>query len=259
MWSRKLAVLLLSGTFLMPMIAHATLYMVRIVDYTVTQVVVFESMLDVSNQFDPSQYINLTGVTITEELVESLSPSTPILLTETGMLELQKVFKNINNINPTADAGGPYGGYENMVISLTAAASTDPDNDITTYEWDLDDDGYYDDATGVTTDFSSATNGTYTISVRITDEHDDSDTDTASVAVSSFTIESSALLDGKLLLSWQSLSGTVYSVLYTLSLTNEWQPVAGGGYIQSTGGLMSFTNLPTAGGTVFYRLSVTSE
>lgn len=256
MWSRKLAVLLLSGTFLMPVIAHATLYMVEIVDYTITQVIPFEGMQEVANQFDPSQYVNLTGVPITRELIESLPPLKPILLTEIGM---QEILENINNIYPTADAGGPYGGYENMAIPLTAAASSAPDNDITTYEWDLDNDGCYDDATGVMTDFSSATNGAYTISVRVTDEHDNSDTDTASVTVSSFTIESSALLDGKLLLSWQSLSGTVYSVLYTLSLTNEWQPVAGGGDIQSTGGLMSFTNLPTAGGTVFYRLSVTSE
>jgi hypothetical protein len=84
---------------------------------------------------------------------------------------------------PTAEADGPYEGNEGEPITLDASASYDPDNNIVLYEWDLDDDGEYDDATGITTDVVYGDNGTFTVGLRVTDDHGDSDTDTASVLV----------------------------------------------------------------------------
>ncbi|MDZ7734207.1 MAG: hypothetical protein U5R31_15050 [Acidimicrobiia bacterium] len=48
---------------------------------------------------------------------------------------------------PTADAGGPYAGTEGSAIAFDGSASTGS-SPITTYEWDLDGDGDFDDAAG---------------------------------------------------------------------------------------------------------------
>ena len=87
------------------------------------------------------------------------------------------------NLPPTADAGGPYPADEGEIITLNASGSTDPDDNIVLYEWDLDNDGEYDDASGVTADVAFDDDGTYTVGLRVTDEYGESDTDTASVTV----------------------------------------------------------------------------
>jgi hypothetical protein len=88
------------------------------------------------------------------------------------------------NIAPTAEAGGPYSGQPGANITLSAAASTDPDGTIVLYEWDLDADGQYDDATGVTATFSSAAVGTFAVGLLVTDDDGAQDVDTATVQVS---------------------------------------------------------------------------
>jgi PKD repeat protein len=54
----------------------------------------------------------------------------------------------IENVAPTADAGGPYSGFEGAILKFTGSAS-DPGADTFIYEWDFDDsDGItYSDAT----------------------------------------------------------------------------------------------------------------
>ena len=58
--------------------------------------------------------------------------------------------KLVNNSAPVANADGPYNGTEGSVIILNASKSYDIDNDVLNYEWDLDNDGLYDDAIGIT-------------------------------------------------------------------------------------------------------------
>ncbi len=90
---------------------------------------------------------------------------------------------------PTADAGGPYNTPEGTDVVVSAAASTAASHAsagaLTLYEWDLDNDGGFDDATGVTADFTMVgQDGSFAVGVRVTDEWGVSDTDTAIVNVS---------------------------------------------------------------------------
>jgi len=81
----------------------------------------------------------------------------------------------------TADAGGPYSGEINEDIDVTGSASggTPP----YTYEWDMDGDGQYDDATGATASWQWSTPGTKTIWLKVTDDDGEDDTAYATVEV----------------------------------------------------------------------------
>ena len=90
---------------------------------------------------------------------------------------------------PKADAGGPYTTDEGSNVKLDAGGSTDPDNDIRTYAWDLDGDGAFDDvADNATPDFTAVgQDGTTTVRVCVTDAAGLTDEDTATVTVKNVT------------------------------------------------------------------------
>jgi hypothetical protein len=75
----------------------------------------------------------------------------------------------VSNVAPLADAGGPYGATEGVALSLDGSGSSDPDGSIVSWEWDLDADGGFDDATGVapTATFAQAVSGL--VGLRVTD------------------------------------------------------------------------------------------
>ncbi|MCI0575506.1 MAG: tandem-95 repeat protein [Chloroflexi bacterium] len=81
-----------------------------------------------------------------------------------------------------ADAGGPYTGDEGQAILLDASGSADRDGTIVSYTWDLDGDGQYDDAGGLTTTVTFPDNGSFTIGLQVTDDDGEQDTDTAFVS-----------------------------------------------------------------------------
>lgn len=87
------------------------------------------------------------------------------------------------NVLPAADAGGPYSGEEGSPIALDGSRSTDPDGSIITYDWDLNNDGEFDDATGVTLERTFDSPGTFIIGLKVTDDDGESDTDTSEVVV----------------------------------------------------------------------------
>jgi len=63
----------------------------------------------------------------------------------------------------TVDAGGPYTGFEGTAIALSAVG-TGP---ITTYDWDLDNNGSY-ETPGQSVNFTAADDGVFTVGVRVT-------------------------------------------------------------------------------------------
>jgi hypothetical protein len=85
---------------------------------------------------------------------------------------------------PTADAGGPYITPEGTNVTLDASGSSDPDDQPLTYAWDLDNDGAFDDATGVTATFDTVgQDGVFTVRVKVTAPGGASDVDDATVTV----------------------------------------------------------------------------
>jgi len=91
---------------------------------------------------------------------------------------------NLCNDAPTADANGPYTTDEGTDVTLDGSGSSDPDGDVLTYEWDFDNDGQFDDATGVSPTFDRVgQDGVFTIGLRVTDPYGASDTDQTTVTV----------------------------------------------------------------------------
>ncbi|MEZ6127960.1 MAG: Calx-beta domain-containing protein [Planctomycetaceae bacterium] len=78
----------------------------------------------------------------------------------------------IGNTAPIADAGGPYVVNEGSEVTLNASGSSDAqdaDSNLT-FEWDLDGDGQFDDAIGITTTFTALDGpAIQSVGLRVTD------------------------------------------------------------------------------------------
>ena len=83
-----------------------------------------------------------------------------------------------------------------------------------TFKWDLDNDGYYDDASGQTASKSWSNTGTYTIGVKVTDNIGTTDTDTAQVSINSHAPNKPSTPSGPT----SGKAGTEYT--YTTSTTD---------------------------------------
>lgn len=81
---------------------------------------------------------------------------------------------------PHAFAGGPYAGWVNQPVTFDASNSWDPDNEIASYEWDLDNDGLFgaadidcfgqpSDAVGINPQWTWASTYFGVIGLRVTD------------------------------------------------------------------------------------------
>ena len=90
----------------------------------------------------------------------------------------------ISNLAPEAAAGGPYETPEGTDIILDGTGSSDPDGDPITYEWDFDNDGLFDDATGPTPTYDDVgDNKVVTIKLKVTDDSGAFDVDETTLTV----------------------------------------------------------------------------
>jgi hypothetical protein len=70
--------------------------------------------------------------------------------------------------NPTADLGGPYSYCKGEAVPLDGSKSTALAGTIVAWDWDLDNDGEFDDAFGEHVEHTWAENGEYPIGLRVT-------------------------------------------------------------------------------------------
>ncbi|HDH13468.1 MAG TPA: choice-of-anchor D domain-containing protein [Nitrospirae bacterium] len=119
-----------------------------------------------------------TGTMYAKIGIDSNDPDTPTLyidLSGTG----------VNTTPPVADPNGPYTGVEGQAISLDASGSTDADGTITLYEWDIDNDGTFDYSSSLPTQSHTyASQDTYTINLRVTDDAGARDEATTTATIS---------------------------------------------------------------------------
>jgi PKD repeat protein len=97
---------------------------------------------------------------------------------------MDKFYPFIVNNPPNALAGGPYTGTEGQSIALDGSGSGDPESNIVTYEWDIDNDGTYE--YNSSSPFQSHTyvqDGTYTINLRVTDSRGEQDLATTTATI----------------------------------------------------------------------------
>ena len=88
------------------------------------------------------------------------------------------------NEPPTADAGGPYSGDEGSAIALDGATADDPDSDPLTYDWSVNSTlCSFDDPTALNPNLTCSDDGTYQVTLTVTDGVNDPVSDSASVTV----------------------------------------------------------------------------
>ncbi|MHA2100866.1 MAG: NosD domain-containing protein, partial [Candidatus Kariarchaeaceae archaeon] len=88
-------------------------------------------------------------------------------------------------VPPEAQAGGPYQGVEGIPVLLDASGSTDVDGTITTYEWDIDNNGVFDlSFTSPTIEYTWSDDYSGLITLRVTDDDGLTSTTTAQVDIS---------------------------------------------------------------------------
>ncbi len=86
------------------------------------------------------------------------------------------------NLPPKAAiSASPVAGPTPLTVNFSGSASTDPDGNPLTYAWDLDNDGLFNDGTGVTATFTYSTAGAHIARLRVTDSG--GLTDVASVTI----------------------------------------------------------------------------
>ena len=138
----------------------------------------------------------------------------------------------VNNLPPTANAGGPYFGVINYPVQFHGTG-TDPGGagDVLTYTWDLDNDGQYDDFTGQNPTKTYTSTGNYTVGLKVTDEDGASATNAAAVEVGigvpiTFTTNPAGMqirVDGELLTAAKTyyyVTASVHSI-ETFLIQNE--------------------------------------
>jgi hypothetical protein len=155
--------------------------------------------------FDPDSGLKMGQLNLSERaIVESLEFIASEPFTHRVSVGLGETIEEIDfgnkgpNRGPVAQAGGPYLLTEGQGITLDASATTDVEGSSLTYGWDLDNDGEYDDATGVhptltweeLVAFGIADDDEYTIGLKVTDT--DPDGSLSATATTTITVENAA-------------------------------------------------------------------
>jgi glucose/arabinose dehydrogenase/PKD repeat protein len=97
---------------------------------------------------------------------------------------IRRIQYNANQLPTAVARATPSTGSAPLTVAFDGTGSTDPDpGDTLSYAWDLDGDGAYDDSTASQPTYTYTTQGSYNASLRVTDSHGASDTDSVTITV----------------------------------------------------------------------------
>jgi glucose/arabinose dehydrogenase len=97
---------------------------------------------------------------------------------------LHRIIYTAANQPPTARISAtPTAGDAPLTVAFDGSGSTDPEARPLAYSWDLNGDGTFGDATTPTASHTYTSNGTYTASLRVTDDQGATDTTTVTITV----------------------------------------------------------------------------
>jgi len=90
-----------------------------------------------------------------------------------------------SNPTPVAEAGGPYSGYVNVLVTFDGSRSTETGGAIAGYRWDWTNDGTYETSwsTSATATHAYANAGSYIVKLQVKDSSSVTATDTATVTI----------------------------------------------------------------------------
>jgi PKD repeat protein len=167
--------------------------------YTLTQT--FTATVDGSGSFDADGTIvlyewdcnsdgtlDIVGTGATGACTYPTAGNYTVTLTVTdnqGLTATSSDVVSVQNSGPVADAGGPYNVGQGQVFTLNGSGSSDPDGTIVSYEWDCDGNGTFEFTNPIpnATNCSFADEGTYTVTLRVTDNSGATSVDSATVNV----------------------------------------------------------------------------
>ena len=114
----------------------------------------------------------------------TMSPDGDLVYADYDRGEIRRIHYYVANEPPVATfTATPSSGAAPLQVDFDAGASTDANHDNLTYAWDLDGDGQYDDATGVTASTTYTAMGNVAVGLKVTDSGGLSDTTTRTVSV----------------------------------------------------------------------------
>ncbi len=152
------------------------------------------------------QYDDANGVTAIFTTIVSGSHTVGLQVTDNrGATATATAIVSVNNVAPTADAGNDQSLTLGNAASLSASGSTDPGLDIVDYLWDLDNDGLFGDASGVSANFTPAATGSYTIRVQVTDADGATSVDQMQLVVTDVPAETTLFEDSFEVAEWNGL------------------------------------------------------
>lgn len=142
---------------------------------------------------------------------EEVSDTSEVNYVTAGLLGSFEV--NIPNQNPSADIGDPYLVAIGDSIILDASDSDDPDGNIVSYLWDLDNDGQFDDGSGVKPSYTPSSIGKFDIGLRVVDNEGAFDDDFTTLTVYNPDLTGDGFVDsidlGVLLGNWGAFTSPI--------------------------------------------------
>lgn len=131
---------------------------------------------------DPSRVITLVDGAGLGPVDLQIGPGGDLFYAELDGGAIRRITYDGGNQPPViAATASPTSGPSPLLVQFDASGTTDPDQgDVVSFEWDLDADGQFDDATGPTASWTYAA-GTHSPAVRASDQHGNSATKTFTI------------------------------------------------------------------------------